>query len=88
MPKALKDWQAYDDLKKQIDGFNDLCPILELMTNKALKKRHWDRISEILDYPIDIESEDLRLRRIMEAPLMKFKEEIEVKLKLKTIFHL
>lgn len=67
-----------DDLKRQIDGFNDLCPMLELMTNKALKKRHWDRISEILDYPIDIESEDLKLRRIMEAPLIKFKEEIEV----------
>jgi dynein heavy chain len=48
------------------------------MTNKALKKRHWDRISEITDYPIDIDSEDLRLKRIMDAPLMKFKEEIEV----------
>jgi len=46
--------------------------------NKALKKRHWERISEILDYNIDIEAEDLKLRRIMEAPLMKFKEEIEV----------
>ena len=31
LPKALKDWQAYDDLKKQIDGFNDLVPMLELM---------------------------------------------------------
>lgn len=47
------------------------------MTNKAMKKRHWDRISDVTKHPIDIESDDLKLRNIMEAPLLKYKEEIE-----------
>ncbi len=78
MPKGLKDWKAFEDLKKTIDQFNECCPLLELMTNKSMKKRHWDRISDITCHPIDIENEDLRLRDIMSAPLLKYKEEIEV----------
>lgn len=77
LPKGLKDWKAYEDLKKKIDDFNECCPLLELMTNKAMKKRHWDRISEVTKHPIDIENEDLKLRNIMEASLLKYKEEIE-----------
>lgn len=48
------------------------------MANKSMKKRHWDRISDITNHPIDIESDDLKLRNIMEASLLKYKEEIEV----------
>ena len=78
LPKGLKDWKAYEDLKKRIDEFNECCPLLELMTSKAMKKRHWDRISEVTKHPIDIDSDELRLRNIMEASLLKHKEEIEV----------
>ncbi len=77
MPKGLKDWPAYADLKKNIDDFNECCPLLELMSNKAMKKRHWERIAEITQFPIDIENEDLKLRDIMAAALLKHKEEIE-----------
>ena len=77
MPKGLKDWKAFEDLKKKIDDFNECCPLLELMTNKAMKKRHWDRISALTQHPIDIESDDLKLRNIMEGNLLKSKEEIE-----------
>ena len=44
-----------------------------------MKKRHWDRISDLTKHPIDIESDDLKLRNIMEGNLLKFKEEIEVR---------
>ncbi|XP_076449856.1 dynein axonemal heavy chain 5-like isoform X2 [Babylonia areolata] len=77
LPKALKDWPAFEDLKKKIDDFNEMVPLLELMANKAMKPRHWQRIADVTGHVFDIESENFTLRNILEAPLLQFKEEIE-----------
>ena len=79
LPRALKDWQAFEDLKKTIDDFNEMVPLLELMTNKAMKPRHWNRMAEVTSHHFDIESDNFVLRNILEAPLLEFKEDIEVK---------
>ncbi|RLU25661.1 hypothetical protein DMN91_001818 [Ooceraea biroi] len=63
--------------EKTIDDFNDMCPLLELMANKAMKPRHWQRIIEVTRYPFEIESEGFCLKNILEAPLLKYKEDIE-----------
>lgn len=78
LPKALKEWQAYEDLRKTIDDFNETCPLLELMANKAMQLRHWERISQITGHVFDVESDNFLLRNLMEAPLLKNKEDIEV----------
>lgn len=43
-------WPAYLDLKKKIDDFNETCPLLELMANKAMKDRHWKRLENLTKY--------------------------------------
>ena len=48
------------------------------MANKAVKQRHWDRIAGLTGHTFDMESETFSLRNIMEAPLLKHKEDIEV----------
>ena len=78
LPKALKEWQAFNELKKKIDDFNECCPLLELMANKAMKDRHWERIANMTKHKFDVESENFLLRNIMEAPLLENKEDIEV----------
>lgn len=55
-----------------------MCPLLELMANKAMKQRHWHRIMEVTSYNFDLESEGFCLKNILEAPLLKYKEDIEV----------
>lgn len=80
LPKGLKDWQAFLDLKKRIDDFSESCPLLEMMANKAMKLRHWDRITNLTGHKFDIESDSFSLQNIMEAPLLKYKEDIEVSL--------
>ncbi|XP_064627182.1 dynein axonemal heavy chain 5-like isoform X2 [Lineus longissimus] len=77
LPKALKEWQAYEELRKTIDDFNETCPLLEMMANKAMMLRHWERISVMTGHTFDVDSDNFLLRNLMEAPLLKFKEDIE-----------
>ncbi|XP_074644897.1 dynein axonemal heavy chain 5-like [Tubulanus polymorphus] len=77
LPKALKEWQAFEELRQTIDDFNEMVPLLELMANKAMKPRHWQRIAETTGHVFDVEGDNFTLRNILEAPLLQFKEEIE-----------
>ena len=78
LPKALKEWQAFLDLSKTINDFNETCPLLEMMANKAMMARHWERIAQITGHTFDVESENFLLRDLMKAPLLTYKEDIEV----------
>uniref|UniRef100_H0ZBP1 Dynein axonemal heavy chain 8 n=1 Tax=Taeniopygia guttata TaxID=59729 RepID=H0ZBP1_TAEGU len=77
LPKGLHHWQAFSDLKKRIEDFIECCSLLEIMSDKAMKQRHWERISETTGYHFDVESETFCLRNIMEAPILQNKEDIE-----------
>ena len=77
LPRALKEWQAFEELRKTIDDFNEMVPLLELMANKAMKQRHWNRMQETTGHVFDVEGENFTLRNILEAPLLENKEEIE-----------
>lgn len=82
MPKALKEWQAFEELRRTIDDFNETCPLLEMMANKAMMNRHWERMAEVTGHTFDVENEGFLLRNIMEAPLLPNKEDIEVRQKI------
>lgn len=77
LPKGLKEWPAFGALKRTIDEFSDLCPLLELMTNKAMKPRHWVRMTEITGHVFHVELEGFCLRQVVEAPLLQHKEDVE-----------
>lgn len=78
LPRALKEWQAFEELRKTIDDFNEMVPLLELMTNKAMKPRHWGRMADCTGHTFDVENEQFQLKNILEAPLLQYKEDIEV----------
>jgi dynein heavy chain len=65
-----------------------MVPLLELMTNKAMKPRHWARMAEVTGHVFDVESETFQLRNILEAPLLQFKEDIEVQIYILGLFFL
>jgi len=48
------------------------------MANKTMEQRHWDRIARITGHTFDVESDNFLLRNLVEAPLLKNKEDIEV----------
>ncbi|GAB1603178.1 hypothetical protein Ahia01_000598300, partial [Argonauta hians] len=78
LPRALKDWQAFKDLKQKIDDFNEIIPLVQLMSNPAMKDRHWARLTTLTGHLVfDRKDDNFLLRNILEAPLLKYKEEIE-----------
>uniref|UniRef100_A0A3Q3F240 Dynein, axonemal, heavy chain 5 like n=1 Tax=Kryptolebias marmoratus TaxID=37003 RepID=A0A3Q3F240_KRYMA len=77
LPKALKEWQAFLDLKKTIDDFSESCPLLEMMANKSMMRRHWDQIAALTGHEFEIESSTFTLQNIMDAPLLSKKDDIE-----------
>uniref|UniRef100_A0A8B9I210 Dynein axonemal heavy chain 5 n=1 Tax=Anser brachyrhynchus TaxID=132585 RepID=A0A8B9I210_9AVES len=77
LPKALKERQAFQDLKKKIDDFAESCPLLEMMANKAMMSRHWEKIAQVTGHHFDVDSENFSLKNIMDASLLKYKEDIE-----------
>lgn len=74
----MQAWPAYIDLKKKIDDFNETCPLLEMMANKSMKDRHWENLTAVCNYPFDVKSETFTLANVMEAPLLKKKDDVEV----------
>ncbi|KAJ8736205.1 hypothetical protein PYW08_006861 [Mythimna loreyi] len=77
LPRGMKDWPAFIELKNKIDDFNQTCPLLELMADKAMKERHWKRLENLMNCVLDVESEAFTLANVMEAPLLKYKEDVE-----------
>lgn len=76
LPKGMQTWAAYIDLKKKIEDFNETCPLLELMNSESMKDRHWSQLNELMNYDFDVENPKTTLGHVMQAPLLKFKDDI------------
>ena len=74
----MKDWRAFGELKRKLEEFHEICPLLEMMSNDAMKDRHWKRLEELTSHKFDVEAEGFQLKNILEAPLLQYKEDIEV----------
>lgn len=48
---------------------------------QAMLHRHWTRLSDVTGHSFQVDSDSLCLRNIIEAPLLKHREYIEVSLK-------
>eukprot|EP00462_Mataza_sp_D1_P007532 CAMPEP_0175123998 /NCGR_PEP_ID=MMETSP0087-20121206/2542_1 /TAXON_ID=136419 /ORGANISM="Unknown Unknown, Strain D1" /LENGTH=4569 /DNA_ID=CAMNT_0016405727 /DNA_START=105 /DNA_END=13811 /DNA_ORIENTATION=+ len=78
LPKSLRDWDAYLELSKTIEDFIAVLPLLNEMSKPAMRKRHWDEISELTKTEFDFEKfHELKLKTVLEANLLEFQEDIE-----------
>jgi dynein heavy chain len=74
----LKEWDAYIELKKEIDDFVEILPMLKDLSKKSIQPRHWASLKEITKTEFSTGSEDMfYLNKLLEANLLDYKEEIE-----------
>lgn len=48
-----------------------------MMTNKAMKPRHWQRLADLCQYNFDVDSESFTLKTMLDAPLLESKDDVE-----------
>lgn len=77
LPKAMKDWDAFNDLRVMVDDLTAMVPLLEMMNNKAIQQRHWEQIMTLTKTTFNLDPDLFYLRNLMEAPLLPHREDIE-----------
>jgi dynein heavy chain len=77
LPGILKSWDAYKELKTEIENMTEIIPLVEALAKPTIMARHWEEIIELSKTQIPYDQESFTLAQLMEAPLLSFKEDIE-----------
>ncbi|KAJ1345302.1 hypothetical protein BSLG_000815 [Batrachochytrium salamandrivorans] len=77
LPKAIKDWDAFTELKNIVENLSLMIPLLEMMRNKSMQQRHWDAIMSITKTPINLDPDMFYLKNLLDSPLVENREDIE-----------
>lgn len=75
LPKDLREWQAYKELKNSIENLILLLPIIQILKKDSIKDRHWEALNEKVQHnhriPYDNNEvfivEDLTKAKVLEA---------------------
>jgi dynein heavy chain len=76
MPKQLRDWPAYHELKKEIEDFQEVLPLLQELGKESIMPRHWQQVMDISGKELPIESDNFKLQSLLDAKLNEFTDEI------------
>jgi dynein heavy chain len=73
LPRDLKEWKAYKELKDLIDRTKDVLPIIIDLKKPSIKPRHWIRINEITKSNLNYENpEVMTINDIINANLLQY----------------
>ena len=77
LPKALRDWDAYTDLRKKIDDFLEILPMVQSLASPAMRPRHWQALMALVGAELDMSEDSFKLGDLLDANLLPHVEEIE-----------
>lgn len=77
MPKQLRDWEAYTELKKNVEDFLDVLPLLQMLCSSAMRTRHWVGIQAAAGTNLDIASDHLLLGDVLNMCLQMNPDDVE-----------
>ncbi len=77
MPKELRGWDAYIELKKTVDDFLESLPLIELLANPSLRPRHWAALEELTGQKLNVGSDTFKLSSLLDAGLLNHGDDVE-----------
>jgi dynein heavy chain len=77
LPGQLKQWDAYKEMKQEIDDMTEIIPLVEALAKPSIRPRHWVDVMEMTKVTIPYDDEGFTLAQLLQAPLLQFKDDIE-----------
>jgi len=77
LPGVLKSWDAYKELKQEIDDMIEIIPMVQGLAKPSIRPRHWEEIIELTKEDIPYASETFNLAQLLAVPLLVNKDDIE-----------
>jgi dynein heavy chain, axonemal len=74
---VLKTWDAYKELKQEIDDMTEILPLVESLAKPSIRPRHWNEVIALTKEDIPYTSETFSLSQLLKANLLGFKEDVE-----------
>ena len=77
MPKDLRHWDAYIELKKWVDDFLGSLPLVQMLAHPSMRSRHWQQLINLTGYHLAVGSDSFKLRDLLDANLLEAREDVE-----------
>ena len=77
MPKELRAWDAYIELKKTVDDFLESLPLVEQLANPSLRPRHWKSLEDLTNKTLNVGSDTFKLSTLLEAGILDIADDVE-----------
>lgn len=78
LPGRLREFDSYSQLKKEIEDFQLVLPLLQELSKDSIKARHWEEVMKICEREFDIiGNPEFKLETLLEADLISVSEDIE-----------
>ena len=77
LQKELPENEVSKDLKRKVEEFKEIVPIIRALRNEILKKEHWKTIRELLNEDFNVFSPNFTLQSLMKFKAISYKKEIE-----------
>lgn len=77
LPKDLKEWAAYKELKKRIEDLKEVMPLIIELKKPSIRERHWISVKEITGKNLNYENPDqMTIDDLLTANLLNFIEDV------------
>ena len=78
LPRDLKEWQAYKELKSSIENLKGILPVISILKKDAVKDRHWDALNDKTEHRIPYDQPEIFIiEDLTKAKVLDLAEDID-----------
>lgn len=77
LPKKLREWKAYTEMRAKLTDLQDLLPLVGELAKPSIKPRHWRELCNVLKTDLPFDKESFQLEHVFKSPLLTHKEQVE-----------